>query len=186
MPYTLGDRTTLSGLRSCDAVIIGAGLAGLCAARTLTQAGLEVLVLEARTLEGVFGGGPGERSLLAALAIIGLGTHEITRLVAPIDVGPEQRLVGGVQLLCQRLAGPLAERLLRGRRRVRPWCLRRLLDDGGMDRLRPSPARAGRRDPMGRDGDVPGLEREAQRGCLFGGVRRAGGARRTGLSRGRE
>src|SRR5262249_6469606 len=52
MPHTLGNRTTVSGLRSCDAVIIGAGRAGLCAARTLTQAGLDVLVLEARTRVG--------------------------------------------------------------------------------------------------------------------------------------
>src|SRR5262249_25049069 len=52
MPHTLGDRTTLSGLCSCDAEIIGAGLAGLCVARTLTQAGLDVLVLEARTRVG--------------------------------------------------------------------------------------------------------------------------------------
>jgi monoamine oxidase len=68
----------------------------------------------ARSLEGVFGGGPGDLSLLAALAIIRSGAHEITRLVAPVDLGPERRLVGGAQVLCERLAEPLAERVILG------------------------------------------------------------------------
>jgi monoamine oxidase len=64
-----------------------------------------------RSLEGVFGG-PGDLSLLAALAIIRSGAHEITRLAAPVDLGPERRVVGGAQLLCERLAEPLAERVI--------------------------------------------------------------------------
>jgi monoamine oxidase len=65
-----------------------------------------------RSLEGVFGGGPGELSLLAALAIIRSGAHEITRLVASEDLGPERRFVGGAQQLCERMAGPLGERVI--------------------------------------------------------------------------
>src|SRR5262249_43284746 len=64
-----------------------------------------------RSLEGVFGG-PGDLSLLAALAIIRSGAHELTRLVAPADLGPERRVVGGAQLLCERLAERLAGRVI--------------------------------------------------------------------------
>lgn len=49
----------------------------------------------ARALEGIFGGGPGKLSLLAALAIIRSGAHEITRLVSAESLGPERRFVGG-------------------------------------------------------------------------------------------
>jgi monoamine oxidase len=66
----------------------------------------------ARSLEGVFGGGPGELSLLAALAIIRSGAHEITRLAAREDLGPERRFVGGAQHLCERMAEPLGERVI--------------------------------------------------------------------------
>lgn len=66
----------------------------------------------ARALEGVFGGGPGELSLLAALAIIRSGAHEITRLVATENPGPERRFVGGAQQLCERLAQPLRDRVV--------------------------------------------------------------------------
>ena len=38
--------------RSCDVAIIGAGLAGLCAARRLAASGIEPLVLEARARVG--------------------------------------------------------------------------------------------------------------------------------------
>jgi monoamine oxidase len=65
-----------------------------------------------RALEGVFGGGPGELSLLAALAIIRSGAHEITRLVSPRDLGPERRFAGGAQQLCERMAEPLGDRVL--------------------------------------------------------------------------
>ena len=72
----------------------------------LAQAGL------ARALEGVFGGGPGDFSLLAALAIIRSGAHEITRLVTPVNLGPERRFVGGAQQLCERMAEPLGRRVI--------------------------------------------------------------------------
>jgi monoamine oxidase len=65
-----------------------------------------------RALEGVFGGGPGELSLLAALAIIRSGAHEITRLVSPRDLGPERRFAGGAQQLCERMAEALGDRLV--------------------------------------------------------------------------
>jgi monoamine oxidase len=66
----------------------------------------------ARALEGVFGGGPGELSLLAALAIIRSGAHEIARLVSPHDLGPERRFAGGAQQLCERMAESLGDRVL--------------------------------------------------------------------------
>jgi monoamine oxidase len=65
-------------------------------------------------LEGVFGGGPGETSLLAALAIIRSGAHEITRLTAAHDLGPERRCVGGAQQLCERMAEQLGKRVIHG------------------------------------------------------------------------
>jgi monoamine oxidase len=68
----------------------------------------------ANALEGVFGGGPGETSLLAALAIIRSGAHEITRLTAAHDLGPERRFVGGAQQLCERMAQQLRRRVICG------------------------------------------------------------------------
>jgi monoamine oxidase len=68
----------------------------------------------ANALEGVFGGGPGETSLLAALAIVRSGAHEITRLVANGDPGPERRFAGGAQQLSERLADELGARLMLG------------------------------------------------------------------------
>ncbi len=61
----------------------------------------------ARSLEGVFAGGPGETSLLAALAIIRSGAHEVTRLVADEPLGPERRFVVGAQSLCSAMAEEL-------------------------------------------------------------------------------
>jgi monoamine oxidase len=66
----------------------------------------------ARSLEGVFASGPGETSLLAALAIIRSGAHEVTRLVAEESPGPERRFVGGAQGLSERMAAQLGERVL--------------------------------------------------------------------------
>ncbi|MFC6635697.1 flavin monoamine oxidase family protein [Microbulbifer taiwanensis] len=68
----------------------------------------------ARALEGVFGGGPGELSLLAALAIIRSGAHEISRLVSAENPGPEHRFIGGAQQLCERMAQSLDERIITG------------------------------------------------------------------------
>ncbi|MGE5858844.1 MAG: FAD-dependent oxidoreductase [Solirubrobacterales bacterium] len=49
-------RSTRSGIitamHDCDVVVVGAGLAGLTAARELTGAGLDVRVLEARDRVG--------------------------------------------------------------------------------------------------------------------------------------
>jgi monoamine oxidase len=71
----------------------------------LAEAGL------GRALEGVFGSGPGELSLLAALAIVRSGAHEITRLVSLQDLGPERRFVGGAQQLCERMAAQLDDQI---------------------------------------------------------------------------
>lgn len=68
----------------------------------------------ANALEGVFGGGPGETSLLAALVIIRSGAHEIARLTTAADTGPERRFVGGAQQLCERMAHQLGERVITG------------------------------------------------------------------------
>jgi monoamine oxidase len=57
-------------------------------------------------------GGPGETSLLAALAIIRSGAHEITRLVSAEQLGPERRFVGGAQQLSERMAEQLGERVI--------------------------------------------------------------------------
>ena len=70
----------------------------------------------ARSLEGVFAGGPGKTSLLAALAIIRSGAHEVTRLVAEEQLGPERRFVGGAQGISERIAAELGERVLLGHR----------------------------------------------------------------------
>src|SRR5215472_16520755 len=43
---------TVTGERSCDVVIIGAGLSGLVAATQLAQQGVNVIVLEARKRVG--------------------------------------------------------------------------------------------------------------------------------------
>ncbi|MBN0047626.1 FAD-dependent oxidoreductase [Streptomyces actuosus] len=66
----------------------------------------------ARSLEGVFGGGPGRTSLLAALAIVRSGAHEITRLVSDRDLGPERRFVGGAQRISARMAAELPHPVL--------------------------------------------------------------------------
>jgi len=68
----------------------------------------------ANAIEGVFGGGPGETSALAALAIIRSGAHEIARLLADGDPGPERRFAGGAQQLCERMAAGLGDRLVLG------------------------------------------------------------------------
>src|SRR5262245_15854572 len=47
-----GRTTTGPAHRTCDVVVIGAGLSGLSAARTLVRQGVEVLVLEAQDRVG--------------------------------------------------------------------------------------------------------------------------------------
>lgn len=66
----------------------------------------------ARALEGVFGDGPGDLSLLAALAIIRSGAHEITRLVSSENMGSERRFAGGAQQLCEHMVEDLRDRVV--------------------------------------------------------------------------
>src|SRR5262249_6491119 len=51
-PFRFSDQAQISGTQSADVVIIGAGLAGLTAARGLAAKGVDVLVLEARDRVG--------------------------------------------------------------------------------------------------------------------------------------
>ena len=127
------------GGRVVDAVIAGAGIAGLAAARDLTRAGLSVAVLEARdrvggrllTVGGLDLGAtwfwPGEPRVQALIAELGLATHPqhlagdalyhspegAQRITGnPIDV-PSGRFVAGAQALAQAIARRLPAGVVR-------------------------------------------------------------------------
>jgi monoamine oxidase len=117
-----------------DAVIIGAGVCGLCTARLLEQAGLRTQVIESRARVGGRTWSPhiqqtpmdlgaswvwsNERDVLNLLEELGVHTFEAAaqgidlveqqgRVIPtrqPSSWSPERRMVGGAQALCLKLA----------------------------------------------------------------------------------
>jgi monoamine oxidase len=164
---------------SADVVVIGAGLSGLAAARSLLDAGLEVVVLEARDrvggrlLNAMLGDGVqvdlggqwvgSDHSRVQALA------GELSIEMFP-QFGEGRNLldVSGVRRRYRGTIPRLGLGVVRGRADLE-------LRPGRLDRLRPGAARAGRPRPLGGDRDGDRLER------LHGG-RLAG--RRAGRRRG--
>src|SRR5215216_4163819 len=86
-------------MHDCDVVVVGAGLAGLTAARELSAAGLEVQVLEARdrvggrTLSQPVGEHPEDIVELGG-QWVGPTQHEVLALARELGMRSEERRVG--------------------------------------------------------------------------------------------
>src|SRR5258706_522786 len=118
------------GSRDADVIVVGAGLAGLVAARELGAARRDVLVMEARhrvggrTANASIGAGTAELSLLWMLSY-GSSAGSFDALIDTEGGAQQDRFAGGSQLISQRIAEELGDGV------VLSAPVRRIAQDGG-------------------------------------------------------